>query len=129
MPRTHPPLCPYCHNPSVLVTGEEIYTHRSDLHHLKFFACRNCQAYVGCHRDGTPLGRLANAELRRAKQNAHQHFDPIWKTGRKSRSEAYRWLAKLLNIQVQECHIGMFDLKMCENVVTACQSFNNTRNQ
>jgi hypothetical protein len=35
-----------------------------------------------------------------------------------SRKEAYAWLAKALGIKnVGDCHIGWFDIAMCERVV------------
>lgn len=74
-------ICSYCNKPAELVTGKEIYPHRPDLYPKKFWRCRPCTAYVGCHKpnagygDGTrPLGRLANAELRAAKSAAHAAF-------------------------------------------------------
>lgn len=65
--------CPYCLKLADLVTGERIYPHRADLHSLQFYLCSDCNAYVGCHKrsNGAPLGRLANAELRAAKNKAH----------------------------------------------------------
>jgi zinc-finger-containing domain len=119
--------CPYCGNAAELVTGAEIYPHRQDLASLKFWRCSPCDAHVGCHKrnkkygnDGTvPLGRLANADLRRAKSRVHAIFDPIWKNGRMERREAYLWLAGRLNIPFEECHIGMFDLPTCDRAVNA----------
>ena len=114
--------CPYCGNPAVLVTGQVIYPHRSDLFDKKFWQCQPCDAYVGCHSGGTtPLGRLANNELRKAKMSAHAAFDPIWQSEEMTRSEAYAWLAKTLHISADDCHVGMFDLVTCMRVVAACK--------
>lgn len=114
--------CPYCGEHAQLVSGKEIYPHRPDLHALPIYACLPCEAYVGCH-PGTmkPLGRLANAELRKAKMAAHTAFDPIWKSGQMKRKQAYRWLAELLGIEVNDCHIGEFDVEMCRKVVSLCR--------
>lgn len=120
--------CPYCSTPAELVTGDVLYPHRPDLASLKFWRCSPCGAHVGCHKrgavadgirsDGTlPLGRLANAELRRAKSQAHALFDEIWKSRRMGRRQAYAWLAKKLGIPQAECHIGMFDVDRCREVV------------
>lgn len=112
--------CPYCHNPAKLVGGDVIYPHRPDLFAKKFWQCLPCDAYVGTHKgskDHQPLGRLANAELRAAKQRAHAAFDPIWKSGAMSRSEAYGALARLLGIEKKRCHIGWFDVERCSKVV------------
>lgn len=115
------PVCPYCDQTSEIVGGLEIYPHRSDLAQKWFWRCFQCSAYVGCH-PGTkkPLGRLANAELRRLKSCAHAAFDPLWKNGPMKRSHAYQWLAKRLEIPTEECHIGMFDEETCKRVVEVC---------
>ncbi len=119
--------CPYCGADAKLVTGKVVYPHRPDLAQLKFWQCAPCDAYVGCHKpnahnpadDGTrPLGRLANATLRRLKSTAHACFDPLWKDGHMLRGEAYQWLAAQLGIPVGECHIGMFDEATCKRVIT-----------
>lgn len=115
--------CSYCDQPSELVGGLDIYPHRPDLAHKWFYRCLPCSAYVGCH-PGTkkPLGRLANEQLRRAKNRAHAAFDPLWKNGPMKRGDAYHWLAKRLEIPVKACHIGMFDEETCLRVVEVCES-------
>ena len=126
------PTCPYCARASVLVTGDAIYPHRPDLFDKKFWRCAPCDAFVGCHPpktapgggqgDGTvPLGRLANAELRRLKTRAHAAFDPLWKSRRMRRRDAYAWLARELGISTANCHIGMFDEDACRAVVAAVE--------
>jgi hypothetical protein len=114
-------ICPYCQNVAELVTGADVYPHRPDLHHKFIYRCAPCDALVGCH-PGTkkPLGRLANAELRKAKQAAHAAFDPLWQSGGMKRQAAYGWLAGQLGIDRQECHIGMMDVAMCKRVVEVC---------
>jgi|WetSurMetagenome_2_1015567.scaffolds.fasta_scaffold1201624_2 hypothetical protein len=113
--------CPYCTNTAELVTGAVIYPRRPDLSHKLFWSCSPCGAYVGCH-PGTSnsLGRMANAELRQARSNAHAWFDRIWQAREMSRSKAYAWLAKRLGLPVEKAHIGMFDAEMCRRVVEAC---------
>jgi hypothetical protein len=110
-------ICDYCGEPAKLVTGRSIYPHRPDLYKKKMWLCEPCDAYVGCHRDGKPLGRLANAELRQIRMKTHALFDPVWKSGRMTRSEAYARLAKKLNIPKKKCHIGMFDVEDCQRVI------------
>lgn len=117
-----PLLCPYCDEISERVTGDVIYPHRRDLYQKNFYLCRPCDAYVGCHPGSdVPLGRLANAELRKAKSAAHAAFDPKWKSGKLKRKNAYAWLADKLGIPRNDCHIGMFDVKKCREVVMACR--------
>lgn len=130
------PCCPYCTGAAALVTGAEIYPHRPDLREKKFWACTPCDAYVGCHppakvkggglNDGTvPLGRLANAELRGLKQRAHAAFDPLWRSGPMSRTQAYAWLASALGTPPSKTHIGMFDEAQCRAVIEAVRGRDN----
>lgn len=122
--------CPYCNKPAKAVKGKAIYPHRPDLYHLNFWMCAPCDAWVGCHKKNSssrnsgyePLGRLANAELRKAKQAAHAAFDPLWKFGEMPRGAAYGWLASELNISPSNCHIGMFDVDTCRAVVAAVEA-------
>jgi len=118
------PICKYCGKFSVKVTGKEIYPHRPDLHGLTFYQCGPCDAYVGTHK-GTdrPLGRLANKELRKAKQDAHYHFDTIWRSGEMKRKAAYKWLAGKLGIDPKDCHIGEFDEEQCYDVVNISEDY------
>lgn len=122
------PICPYCSRPAVRVGGNVIYPHREDLHDKQFWLCEPCDAYVGCHAPGSyswqggvkvvhtgsePLGRLADARLRRLKSHMHARFDPLWKSRRIDRRGAYALLAQELAIPVEQCHIGMFDEELC----------------
>ncbi len=112
--------CDYCRQPAQLVSGLKVYPHRPDLKSLRFWRCDPCGAYVGCHKNSprhAPLGRLANSELRSWKQQAHSNFDPLWKTGRMNRHEAYAWLADQMKIDFKDCHIGMFNVAQCKDVV------------
>lgn len=124
--------CAYCDRAAPLVTGKTIYPHREDLHKLFFYQCRQCDALVGCHKSTLkPLGRLADANLRRWKQRAHQEFDPLWKIKMKrdgcskgsARNAGYRWLAGRLGIEVEDCHIGMMDEEECKKVVDICSKY------
>lgn len=133
---TPDPTCPYCNLPAVfLPTSSSIYNGRD---YGPIWKCTPCDAYVGVHK-GTrnPLGRLANKELRAAKQAAHRAFDPLWKDLRGAypdlmvvtnklrsiaRSRAYRWLALQLDIRYEDCHVGMFDLELCERTVLVIQA-------
>ena len=116
-------MCPYCSQTADLVSGEQIYPHRQELHAKSFYQCTPCDAYVGCHPGTTnALGRLANAELRKAKIAAHMAFDPIWRNGTMRRATAYAWLAQRLGIHRRRCHIGMFDVDVCQRVIEICST-------
>lgn len=117
-----PVICDYCGCEAALVGGKEIYPYRPDLFHLQFWKCTPCDAWVGCHRssNAVALGRLANSELRDAKSLAHKAFDPTWKSGAMSLKAAYRWLSEKMGVSFSDCHIGMFDVLQCREVVRLC---------
>lgn len=118
-----PPICPYCDQPSVQFGGLKLYPHRQDLASKTFFLCEPCDAFVGTHK-GTnkPLGTLANKPLREQRKLAHATFDPLWKEEQYSRGEAYRRLTKAMNLSRDACHIGMFNLEQCKQVIQLCNS-------
>ncbi len=113
------PICPYCERKSKLVNSSVIYGRDYGWAYL----CKPCDAYVGCHK-GTKKskGSLANAELREVRKQTHALFDPVWRNKLLSRSDAYSWLAKLLNIPKSECHIGMFNVEMCQSAITVIKA-------
>ena len=89
---------------------------------------------MGTHKNSgknAPLGRLANAELRKAKSLAHAAFDPIWKADEKAgkskhdaRNAAYDWLASEMGISRGACHIGFFNVEECKRAIALCMKRN-----
>ena len=123
-------LCPYCGKIPLLVDSKEIYHGRS---YGMIWLCRPCNAYVGTHKDSKdhkPLGRLANAELRKWKVITHDVFDKIWQkildekkySKHIARNYAYKWLSEKMYLDLSDCHIGMFDVPQCKKVVEICSS-------
>lgn len=125
--------CPYCSEKAALVFGTEIYGEKvgPEAALRQYWLCRPCDAYVGVHATSHhryPLGRLANAELRQLRIEAHQHFDPLWEammsyrgwSRNRARTAAYAWLAKELNISIDHAHMGWFDADMCRRVIQIC---------
>lgn len=120
-------LCSYCARRAVLLLDSApVY----GIDRGPLWRCPSCPAWVGCHpRSDRPLGRLADLELRRAKQAAHRFFDPLWRhavevrgwSRKTARGSAYRWLANELGIPAEDCHIGWFDLGHCRRVVAVCR--------
>ena len=108
--------CPYCGKKAEYVDTIEIYGKSYGMAYL----CRPCDAFVGVH-DGTdtPLGRLANRELRRWRNRAHAAFDPLWQLGpyRRRRNDAYAWLAGKMGLTKEETHIAMFNVEQCKQVI------------
>jgi ssDNA-binding Zn-finger/Zn-ribbon topoisomerase 1 len=110
-----PPVCPYCGTTARLAQSKQVY--RRDYGGWLWVCGQypRCDSYVGCHK-GTklPLGIMANAELRELKQKCHAAFDPLWKSGRMTRDEAYEALAAAMCIPFFECHIGEFNVLRCK---------------
>lgn len=113
--------CPTCGSEAALVTGREVYPHRPDLFGKKFWAHLPCKAWVGCH-PGTEkrMGRLAGPETRSLKMAAHAAFDPLWKSGRMSRTKAYKWLQEQTGLSERECHIGWMSDADLKRVIELC---------
>jgi hypothetical protein len=108
--------CDYCSQQAELIDSEKVYGRSYGL----IYICWPCDARIGVHKGTTrPLGRLANKELREWKKRAHAAFDPLWKSKQMTRPDAYRWLAKEMDIKdaARDCHIGMFDVADCQRVV------------
>lgn len=116
-PLPQPTTCHYCSGKVSIVNNDKIYG--SSYGEWPWaFLCDGCGAYVGLHPfTSIPLGTLADAPTREARKRAKDAFNPLWRTRLMTRREAYAWLAKMLGINVDECHIGWFDEATCKRVV------------
>lgn len=113
-----PTICRYCGSEVVFTSNAEIYG--KEYGNGKCFLCRNCRAYVGVHTETlTPLGTLANDELRKWRNKAHNEFDKLWKGNTRimTRHNAYGWLAKQMNLTRDETHIALFEIEQCKKVL------------
>ena len=100
-----------------LWNGRRAYPNRPDLFSKLFWFCE-CGAFVGCHPGGKkPLGAPAGKATKRARMEAHEAFDRLWKGKQMGRSEAYRWLAGQLGIEPRECHIGHMTAALARRTV------------
>lgn len=112
---------PQCHGPTELVNGAAVYPSRGDLAHMPFWQCRACGAFVGCHPGTTrALGKPATKATRRARKDAHDAFDRLWRGSGASmgRAQAYAWLSREMGID--PIHIGDLDAQQCARVVHVC---------
>lgn len=108
-PKKQGPRCPYCKERTKRAWGIDIYGENvrgTPLEKKLFWRCKTCEAHVGTHRNGSPLGNPANKEARAARMKAHAAFDKLWKNGKMERTEAYRRLARELGKEVEKTHIG-----------------------
>jgi zinc-finger-containing domain len=117
-------ICPYCSQPATLVYGKAVYPQRKHLWKKMFWACKPRKAWVGCHPGTvTPLGNLADADLRAARAKAHEAFDPLWDGGLMTRTQAYIWLANRIGLRREDVHIGRFNAEQCQRVIDECSNF------
>ena len=113
------PRCPYCGSHSTLKSAEGIYKNNS--RDTMLYVCKNypgCDSYVRV-QPGTkiPMGTMANGELRRLRTEAHWHFDQLYKRGYMTKDDAYRWLAAILCVPLNQAHIGMLGEYYCKKVI------------
>ncbi len=118
--RAYEVFCPFCGKHAVWCENSEIYGKRYG-HSYMCYLCKPCDAYVGCHNNTRrPLGTMANKELREARKAAHAAFDPIWKSGKRSRAQAYDMLNKHFGRSV---HIGESDKETCDLIIKFVQQY------
>lgn len=114
-----PTKCNICGEETVIYTSNKVI-YGKEYGSGKCYYCTNCGAYVGTHkpRPEEALGLLATKEMRDMKMQCHDLFDAMWrnienkKEQHKARNKAYKRLARELNIPVEECHFGWFDMNM-----------------
>lgn len=86
-----------------LTDGRERYPHRPDLADIPFWRCDGCGNYVGCHHktdDPTrPLGCIATPQLLQARKKIHALLDPLWKSKRIKRGQAYAYVTNRLGYE------------------------------
>ena len=62
------------------------------------------------------------SRLAQLRSEAHRALDVHWEFGQRSRSDAYAWLSRRLDVPKDLCHIGMFGEKECERAIALCRS-------
>lgn len=116
-----PVVCNFCHGFVRVGTHKEIYG-RDFSDWPWVYLCESCGAYVGLHPfTSIPLGTLADKATRQARKECKPYFEKLWRNGEMSRTRAYEWLAKQLNIPVNACHFGWFDIDKCQRARELCQ--------
>jgi len=100
--------------------GADVFPDRPRLKLLRFYTCDPCGARVGCHKNGKPLGTLANEQTRRLRQQAHAAFDPLWQRAARDEREtarrgAYAWLRETHGVE----HFGQAHDEELRRVIAA----------
>ena len=68
----------------------------------------------------------ADPQTYAARQDAHNVLDMIWKQAPPERRDAarsavYRWLSDKMHITRKACHIALFDISQCRQVIEYCR--------
>lgn len=113
MINTHPTTCNLCGGPVVYCSNARVYGREYGSGYC--YLCQSCGAYVGTHkpRPKEALGLLADEPMRTGKKMCHAIFDAFWMgkpKSRKKRKDLYRWMAREMDIPVEDCHFGHFDI-------------------
>jgi len=118
-PGTKSGRCPYCGGAVVLRSADGIYKENSN--GTMLYVCSRypaCDAYVRVlPGTRTPIGSLANGDLRALRLEAHRHFDRLYLSGLMTRNEAYMWLAGMLQAPMSQAHIGLMGEYYCRQVI------------
>lgn len=125
-----PPSPPWCRPCQQEATLHLTSTHLYGRDYGPVWECGGCRARVTCHPSSTaPLGRLSDARTRELRRRAHAAFDPLWQgkirrdgcSKTKARNAAYAWLAALLGIPVEKCHISWMSTEELERTIAICR--------
>lgn len=119
MKRKKPLKCNYCGSPTVIRPASEVFCDPKRTGYVCICSrYPKCDAYVSVYPGTkTPMGTLADSQLRRKRIVAHQFFDYIWKSGIMSRNQAYCWLADTLFLNKEQAHIAQFGDYLCDRVI------------
>ena len=113
MINTHPTRCNICGGRVTYGSNARVYGRKYGSGYC--YLCEQCGAYVGTHkpRPREALGLLADEPMREGKKMCHAIFDSFWKRkpkAGKKRHDLYCWLAHEMEIPVEDCHFGYFDI-------------------
>lgn len=121
MPRTYPPpvptSCRYCAGEVIFTTNDYLYGRRYGKHPY-LYICKNCEASVGVHpNSATPLGTLADAQLKTLRHDAKTLFFQYTRFRGMSRSQAYKYLRTRYDLTSNEAHFGMMEAPILKRII------------
>lgn len=117
-------LCPVCGKKMILLESLTL-TYPSGKRRL-FWSCPHypfCSVQHGAHPDGTPVGFPADNKTRRARTEAHEAFDALWRGLSMTRDAGYKLLQEITGLSDEEAHIGRFTYDQCAALVAAVACF------
>lgn len=115
-------MCPNCKIKTFLSSYRIRKCRSKKCHNQKdrlIYICPQCKRYVNVHPNThKALGVPGDEELRIWRKYTHLIFDQLWLKNKK-RKECYNWLAHILDISPENCHIGMFSSEQCKKAIEA----------
>lgn len=116
----HPTVCNLCGGEVILISNALIYGKPRGSG--KCYVCTCCGARVGTHirKSNEAFGILSDKEMRNARMRCHELLDIHWRHKKrkvKYRSAMYKWLAKKMQIDSKDCHIGCFDMEKLNKAI------------
>lgn len=118
--------CPYCGAQAILRPANWVHGNSKQSKGKHLYVCRNwpkCDSYVAVHeKDLTPMGTLANSELRHKRILAHKALEKYQKITRMDRWATYLWLEGKLGLDQRSTHIALFSEEICDEVILLCQA-------
>lgn len=104
--------CPYCGKDAEYIDSKDYYS--NGVSYGMMYICWGCDARVGVHRNtDKPKGTLAKRELLKLRIECHRLFDPLWKSKKMTRSEAYKYLEENTSVK----HIGETTIEEANRVI------------
>lgn len=93
------------------------WSHRTEMF---FYGCSNhprCDGTLPANPNGSPRGAPRTKEVQSWRDKAHKTFDPIWREGHATRTQAYRWLQFVMRIDAEKAHHMLFGIAECQLVI------------
>lgn len=113
-PPAPPTICRYCEGTVIYTSNSHIYNGREYGDWPYVYVCTSCRASVGVHPNTeTPLGTLANVELKTARRMAKAAFLRRTKELQLSRKKSYKYLQETMGMAKDQAHFGMFEVEDC----------------
>jgi ssDNA-binding Zn-finger/Zn-ribbon topoisomerase 1 len=91
-----------------------------------FYGCKNwpkCDVTQKADDDGNPVGMPSNGSTKKARIEAHDTFDLLWKEGHMSRDHAYLWMQEIMGLTSDDAHIAKFNPVQCTSLISAVKVF------
>ena len=116
--------CQYCGAQAILRPASWVHGKSQQSQGKHLYVCRNwpkCDSYVAAHEyDRTPMGTLANSELRHKRILAHKALEKYQHITKMDRWATYLWLEGKLGLDSRSTHIGLFSEETCDEVIALC---------